>query len=335
MRRNWTIFGLAFALPFFGCERANVTAMAPQPSSGKGDSPASSGNATCTEGATRACDASEIPSGATCADFTQQCIQMGTGEIPSFGWSSCTPAPSCSDMGDGGAGSPYDGSIVTGGAPCTLSSAGFVESDVLAAFEPQLGGAGDVIKVWYSDEHALTLGVREVVVNGVTTNYPVSAMSASPAAAQQDPAVGTTALIGNQAGTDAQGRPLWPALFLIDVTNDKNSTAGSWNSGGQAYPPSDVFGTWKAATKTVVGTTATIATDGDPKRIHGNRGSGDPAPNSTIGGEGFSAEIRWNTSTLPLEPGHTYHLQVIVHDGDHSGDAGQACITIVAAPPPM
>src|SRR5436190_23925804 len=57
----------------------------------------------------------------------------------------------------------------------------FNESECLSAFSPASGGAttiggGQTIKVWYTDEHALTLGIRAVTVKtagGVTTtNYP-------------------------------------------------------------------------------------------------------------------------------------------------------------------
>ena len=39
---------------------------------------------------------------------------------------------------------------------------------------------GATIKAWYMDEHALTLGVRQVAVNGVMTFYPVTALSSNP-----------------------------------------------------------------------------------------------------------------------------------------------------------
>src|SRR5439155_14419530 len=120
---------------------------------------------------------------------------------------------------------------------------------------------GTTIKVWYSDEHALTLGVRRVIVKtltgSTTTDYPVAPLCGAPAggcsvianqacdATHPCPAgsscglnsicvlqVGTTALDGEQAGTDTStctgspdlcDRPAFPALFITDITDDPNS----------------------------------------------------------------------------------------------------------------
>jgi len=64
---------------------------------------------------------------------------------------------------------------------------GFNESEVLRAFSPERtvdATPGLTIKVWYNDEHALTLGIRRVVVRTktgtTTTDYPVSALSSNP-----------------------------------------------------------------------------------------------------------------------------------------------------------
>src|SRR6185369_8610380 len=90
----------------------------------------------------------------------------------------------------------------------------FNENEVLAAFAPNVAGPADTLKVWYSDEHALTLGVRRVLVkssSGTTTNdYPLTPLNGVPGSAI-NPQVGTTALSGEQAGTDLFERPLWPS----------------------------------------------------------------------------------------------------------------------------
>ena len=142
----------------------------------------------------------------------------------------------------------------------------FNESEVLRGFSPQQSvnaTPGLTIKVWYSDEHALTLGVRRVIVQTktgtTTTDYAVSALPSDPGSAL-NPQVGTTALNGAQAGTDTSAcngnpdlcdRPMFPALFLTDISSDPNSTAGDWQHGGTPIPPHAVFGTWKAAVRTV------------------------------------------------------------------------------------
>src|SRR4029077_12369472 len=131
-----------------------------------------------------------------------------------------------------------------------------------------------------NDEHALTLGVRRVIVKSstgatTTTDYPVSTMTTNPGHAGS-PLVGTTATTGDQAGTDTNtcagdpncGRPMWPSLFITDITCDPNSKAGDWQFGGTPNNPDDVFGSWKAAVKTINKTvspaTTTVTPDADP-----------------------------------------------------------------------
>ena len=54
---------------------------------------------------------------------------------------------------------------------------------------------------------------------------------------------------------------------------------------------------------------------------------------------GYVTEARWNVNDLtcngvPLQRGHTYRMQFMVHDGDQNksgGDVGQAC-SIVTIP---
>src|SRR5262249_28079225 len=88
------------------------------------------------------------------------------------------------------------------------SSGVFHGSTVLRAFSPQgdvAATSGLTIKVWYNDEHALTLGIRRVVVKTpsgtTTTDYPISALPKVPGSVL-NPQAGTMALDGDQAGTD-------------------------------------------------------------------------------------------------------------------------------------
>jgi hypothetical protein len=56
------------------------------------------------------------------------------------------------------------------------------------------------------------------------------------------------ALTGDQAGTDVNtcageascGRPMFPALFITDVTADPSSTSGDWQFGATPIPPTGV-----------------------------------------------------------------------------------------------
>jgi len=198
------------------------------------------------------------------------------------------------------------------------------------------------VQVFYNDEHALTLGIRQIQVKTClgtdTTNYPVSPMASPGPTAQSvtNPQVGSQIQDGDQAGTDTSDRPMFPALFITDVTyNPPNPLAGDWQYGGTAYPPHFVSGTWKAAIRIVDKTTnpatITVTPDSDPATNNWNLGPGsDPVPPG-LTNQGYGAEIRWNISQLGLEPGHTYRLYFMEHDGDQNkvgGDSGQGCAYI-------
>ena len=111
------------------------------------------------------------------------------------------------------------------------------------------------LQMFYNDEHAMTLGVNQVQVKSscgtTTTSYPISIMITNPDSAIP-PMVGSTIPSGDQAGTDVADRPMFPAMFVTDVTaNPGNPLAGDWQYGGTAIPPDAIFGTWKAAVRTV------------------------------------------------------------------------------------
>ena len=243
------------------------------------------------------------------------------------------------------------------GYPATSSdprtSVVFNESEVLRAFDPQdvaTATPGLTIKLWYNDEHAMVLGVRRVIVKTAhgttTTDYPVAALPQSPSAATH-PAVGTTALDGDQAGTDTTtcagapdlcDRPMFPALFLTDITADPTSRAGDWQAGGTPIAPHAVFGSWKAAVRTVDTThspaVVTVTPDADPTKNDWHLAGGDAAP-AGLKDEGYGAEVRWNVDELvaagAMVMGHTYRLQFMVHDGDQNqtgGDVGENCVNV-------
>jgi hypothetical protein len=217
-----------------------------------------------------------------------------------------------------------------------LTSVVFNESTVLRAIVPSGGAPMGIVQVFYNDEHALTLGVRQVVVKDASgtkmTDYPVSPLPASPSSVT-DPKTGTNELVGPQSGLDVSLRPMWPALFITDITSDPNSRAGDWQYGGRPRGPNAVFGSWKGAIRTVDATTMpnkiTITPDPDPAKNNWNLGGGDPVP-AGLANEGFGAEARW---AVPLQTGHNYRIQVMVHDGDQNkagGDSGQACVLFCA-----
>jgi hypothetical protein len=239
--------------------------------------------------------------------------------------------------GSGSSGGSSNGAILypfTSSNP--LTSIAFNESDVLTG--ATLDTANGAFEVWYSDEHAMALGVRQVNVitasGTTTTNYSLATLTSDPGVAL-NPALGTTATSGDQAGLDASGRPMSPSLYITDITSNPNSLSGDWQYGGTAIAPSAVFGTWKGFVKTVNYTTGTptvsVTADADPAKNSWNLGAGaDPVP-AGMSNEGYGTEIRWNLNDLynqgVLIPGHTYRFYVMVHDGDQNkvgGDAGQA-----------
>ena len=225
-----------------------------------------------------------------------------------------------------------------------LSDTIFNESATLRAYAPEIAGPGGTIKVWYNDEHAMTLGVRQVVtktkVNGrtvtTTKNYTVSQLTSDPSSTM-NPAVGATMA---QNGVDVSGRPMYPALFVTDITGNTTSRVGDWQQGStNAIPPNAVFGSWKGAVETIDDTASpaavTVTPDGDPAKNNWNLGSGADTPPGGFGSltnEGFGAEARWNVNNLGLQPGHAYRMEFMVHDGDQlkvGGDTGEACMTVV------
>jgi hypothetical protein len=233
--------------------------------------------------------------------------------------------------------------------PSDPTQVAFNESGVLVAFSPTTTvqvGPGLTVNVWYSDEHAMTLGVRQIVVKSsagtTTTDYPLSAQNGNPGFLL-NPQVGATALTGAQAGVDtstcsgtadACSRPMWPALFLTDITANAASKSGDWQYGGTPIAPTAIYGSWKGAVRTVDQTqnppAISIATDNDPAQNHQDLGSGIPVPPGVMD-EGYMSLVRWDVSTLGLKSGHSYRVQFMVHDGDQNqsgGDVGQNCINL-------
>jgi hypothetical protein len=206
----------------------------------------------------------------------------------------------------------------------------FNESAVLAAIVPSGGYPFASIQLFYNDEHAMTLGLRETVINGVTKTYPVSALTKSPDIVNS-PETGSNLIIGQQAGVDPVGRPMWPALFITDITKDPSGVSGDWQWGGPPINPTYVAGTWKGAVRTVTATGASITPDADPVKNNMNYGNGHTPPAGAITkAESYGTEVRWD---IRLEAGHNYRFQVMVHDGDQNkvgGDSGEACVTFCA-----
>jgi hypothetical protein len=240
---------------------------------------------------------------------------------------------------------------------CGYPSADFNESSVLCGINAIGGGSSPaIIQVFYSDEHALTLGCA-------TSADPVSTLPADPGAAAYPET-------GDPACVDAVGRPLRPVLYVTDITSDSMCTAGDLQHGGTPYGPIAVFGTWKSASEGSGG----VGTPGaDPTTANGwDLGAGADSVSSAIeacgqmaggmpgpagpggamdggpggpgggpagpgggpgpGGGNYGTELRFEVG---LVSGHSYRFQVIVHDGDQNkgGDSGEACVVYCAGGP--
>jgi hypothetical protein len=269
--------------------------------------------------------------GLTCTGGT--CCNAKTG--------SCTPG--AGQTGAGGSAGATSTACTPGVAGPVITECGypfassnaltdilFNESTVLAAIVPSGGYPFASIQLFYNDEHAMTLGVHETVINGVSTSFQVSSLTKSPDVVTA-PQTGTNLIIGQQAGVDPVGRPMWPALFITDITSNANAVAGDWQWGGAPVNPTYVAGTWKGAVRTIDATGASITPDADPAKNNQDYGNGHTAPAGAITkAEAYGAEVRWD---LRLEVGHNYRFQVMVHDGDQNkvgGDSGEACVTFCA-----
>jgi len=274
--------------------------------------------------------------GKCCDSKTKNCTPPGGGTTVPPGGTGTPPTGGGNPSTGGTACAPgFVGPIVTNcGYPYAsanpLTNIVFNESEVLAAIVPSGGYPFASIQLFYTDEHAMTLGVRETVINGVTTTYEVSPLTSNPQVLE-NPKTGTNHITGQQAGVDPSGRPMWPALFITDITTDPNGVSGDWQWGGAAVNPTYIAGTWKAAVRIVDDNGAAITPDADPAKNDTNYGNGNSAPAGAIQkAEGYGTEVRWD---LRLEPGKNYRFQVMVHDGDQNkvgGDTGEACITFCA-----
>ena len=212
---------------------------------------------------------------------------------------------------------------------CGYSDATFNENTVMRGAELIGSGSSTELAAFANDENALLLGVNGATAN---TSSPQHVSSASG---------------GDPTAVDASGRPLYPALFITNVTSSASSTAGDFQNGGKPRNLSggkpfvdDVFGTW--ATGTLSG--GKYQRDQLQQHNDWNLGPGADTPTDTSFNEGYGAEVRWNVGELTdstgaaLTPGNTYRIQVIEHDGDQNkngGDAGEYCVTLkVPGSPP-
>jgi hypothetical protein len=225
------------------------------------------------------------------------------------------------------------------------SQAVFNEDEVLSAF----GRTPTEIRVWYTDEHALLLGVRanftdnKAAGTDVTVPHFIATMGMNPTGPGTAAFTGGGWFFGSAtwtgpfAATDPAGRVLSPVMYVTDITNDPTSRAGDWQ---QASPnpkfPTAIYGSWKAAVAKLDNTrnppVSSIVLDPDPAtKNHKNVGPGGENPPDATQDFGYSTEIVYSVASLGLNPTHNYRIQFMVHDGDQNktgGDVGQACFNV-------
>jgi hypothetical protein len=332
MTSRWSDFGLVFgvAIAIAGCGTST---------------PSSSGSAGSTGSAAGAAGATAGGAGGSTSSGTAGSTASGTAGSTSGAAGSTTGVGGNSNPGSGQGGSGggvmctpgVQAALITDcGYPTmgggTLAAVAFSENEVLRAIQPEDGMSTGIVRMFYNDEHAMTLGVRSVVVKSaggsMTMAYPVSPLSADPSSVM-NPQTGTNELLGDQSGLDQSLRPMWPVLYITDITANPQDRSGDWQQGGRPAGPDAVFGSWKAAVRTVDQTktpsAVTITPDMDPMKNNWTLGGGDPVPTGLMN-QGYGAEVRWS---VPLTAGHSYRVQVIVHDGDQNkagGDCGEACV---------
>ncbi|TMB09264.1 MAG: hypothetical protein E6J71_28445 [Deltaproteobacteria bacterium] len=259
------------------------------------------GSGTCNH-TTGQCTYTNSPDGTSCQDTdgdsctTPACVTGCCNQKASTNTANC-PVTNCSIM--------YPFSSTN---PRTNVS--FNESEVLRTFSPEggvLATPGLTIKLWYNDEHALFLGVNKVSVKTssgtTTTNYIVSPLCATPASgcAVAPPQVGTSALDGDQAGTDTSSctsfpdlcdRPLYPALFVTDTTGTGTCSGSPPNSpcttdadcpSGQTCNNLSKAGDWQCeGTASCLSATTKVVTPIIPSAVFGTWKAGSKAVDKTV-----------------------------------------------------
>jgi hypothetical protein len=235
----------------------------------------------------------------------------------------------------------------------------FNEIGIAEGFSVTSGGTPSqplTVNIFYSDEHALTLGQGSPPATTqwtATYSKPSSTVKQIDDAGTNPAGLGTdpqpdpaTVATGNPAAIDPGGRPVYPALFITDLTvNGATSRAGDWQAdatdtaNSRAQSPNYVGGTWKpAGAANPLGSDGKVATNGVNLGPHSEAFVRNIS--SAQGIEAYGAEIRWDVKNLndsngdPLRAGHTYRVQMIIHDGDHVADTGEACVnfTVPKAP---
>ncbi len=220
----------------------------------------------------------------------------------------------------------------------------FNESTVLRAFSLIGNNPSNAhVQLFYNDEHTMVLGLGA----GLTPftgeyNKPATTV-ATLEAGDYGNGAGEVLNVGDRTQKDPAGRPLYPALFVTDITTTPTSKVGDWQQLpgtittwdiNKAQVPNAVYGTWKPDNgNDTPKNNWFLGPNADPLPPGPLDKNGNP---TALKDEGYGTEVRWNVSSVKDEAGnnlvggHTYRFQFMVHDGDQNqagGDVGEACTT--------
>jgi uncharacterized repeat protein (TIGR01451 family) len=249
------------------------------------------------------------------------------------------------NIGAGGTPSSSAGSSI--GTAGTLASGTTVTSIPVPAGTSVAVSSGDSITVTQSGK-TVTFTASANAAAGATS-IPVNSKSVGSTTLTGGN-VADTSIVWGQAipptfgsGVDGQLRPVAPTIYLTDITANASSKAGDWQSGGQSASSNGadgLFGSWTATTgtKPVNTNNWVLGPNADPIPATDAFGG-----TTTSFNEGYGTEVTWNVANLKaydpttntlvaLQPGHTYRVQSMTHDGDQNhtsggGDVGEVCTT--------
>lgn len=202
---------------------------------------------------------------------------------------------------------------------CGRSISGAQDLGIIWGYNFSSSQASDneqALKVFYLAKDALVLG-----------SGAISRMTKNPNDLILNPNV------GDLQAKDADQFPIFPAIFITDITNDPLAANGDAQGGGQAFKPDKVFGAWKAQNQA------------NPAQNNNDLGQGADSwpvangPSGVHNGRDYSAEIIWKISSMralnqvtgqytPLVAGGKYRVQIVLHDGATPTNLAVACIQL-------
>lgn len=174
-------------------------------------------------------------------------------------------------------------------------------------------------------------GNQQALIVHYTAAHPILLGSGAVTQMQKFPADhAANPNVGNVNIKDQDSFPFSPAVFITDITGNPNDTSGDAQSGGVPQNPSDIYGAWKAAG-------AVNPSAPNYPQLSGGDDQPWPPANGPGGGSRdttWGAEVIWKTATLKtktgqaLQAGKTYRMQIVLHDGQGTGNVAQICTNV-------